>query len=228
MIAYPKTFYKGLGMMAAFLVVFVLIFMPLFNGQNGLEYLDDLYNSISKGSAYYMDKLRGEVKPFEGQNVELTLETKSTDQAEKSARLIEESGASVILQDNTLTVEGGLGALMLNCIDDSDLMYYNKGEELSEKYGYNEKEVVYNWWRLNKLIEKELQEQKSFKAALMLDRIQKRAVEASYNYYTIEPEKIGSKWGVVAFSLIFYVVYTLWYGFAIMYMFEGAGLRLEH
>lgn len=228
MIAYPKTFYKGLGMMAAFLVVFVLIFMPLFNGQNGLEYLDDLYNSISKGSAYYMDKLRGEVKPFEGQNVELTLETKSTDQAEKSARLIEESGASVILQDNTLTVEGGLGALMLNCIDDSDLMYYNKGEELSEKYGYNEKEVVYNWWRLNKLIEKELQEQKSFKAALMLDRIQKRAVEASYNYYTIEPEKIGSKWGIVAFSLIFYVVYTLWYGFAIMYMFEGAGLRLEH
>ena len=228
MIAYPKTFYKGLGMMAAFIVVFVLIFMPLFNGQNGLEYLDDLYNSISKGSAYYMDKLRGEVKPFEGQNVELTLETKSTDQAEKSARLIEESGASVILQDNTLTVEGGLGALMLNCIDDSDLMYYNKGEELSEKYGYNEKEVVYNWWRLNKLIEKELQEQKSFKAALMLDRIQKRAVEASYNYYTIEPEKIGSKWGVVAFSLIFYVVYTLWYGFAIMYMFEGAGLRLEH
>lgn len=228
MIAYPKTFYKGFGMMAAFLVVFVLIFMPLFNGQNGLEYLDDLYNSISKGSAYYMDKLRGEVKPFEGQNVELTLETKSTDQAEKSARLIEESGASVTLQDKTLTVEGGIGALMLNCIDDSDLMYYNKGEELSEKYGYNEKEVVYNWWRLNKLIEKELQAQKSFKAALMLDRIQKRAVEASYNYYTIEPEKIGSKWGIVAFSLIFYVVYTLWYGFAIMYMFEGAGLRLEH
>ena len=228
MIAYPKTFYKGFGMMAAFLVVFVLIFMPLFNGKNGLEYLDDLYNSISKGSAYYMDKLRGEVKPFEGQNVELTLETKSTDQAEKSARLIEESGASVTLQDKTLTVEGGLGALMLDCIDDSDLMYYNKGEELSEKYGYNEKEVVYNWWRLNKLIEKELQAQKSFEAALMLDRIQKRAVEASYNYYTIEPEKIGSKWGIVAFSLIFYVVYTLWYGFAIMYMFEGAGLRLEH
>jgi hypothetical protein len=28
--------------------------------------------------------------------------------------------------------------------------------------------------------------------------------------------------------LIFYVVYTLWYGFAIMYMFEGWGLQLEH
>ena len=228
MIAYPKTFYKGFGMMAAFIVVFILIFMPLFNGQNGLEYLDDLYNSISKGSAYYMDKLRKEVKPFENQNVQLTLETKSADQAEKSALLIEESGASVTLQENTLAVEGGLGALMLNCIDDSDLMYYNKGEELSEKYGYNEKEVVYNWWRLNKLIEKELQAQKSFEAALMLDRIQKRAVEAAYNYYTIEPEKIGSKWGIVSFSLIFYVLYTLWYGFAIMYLFEGWGLRLEH
>jgi len=32
----------------------------------------------------------------------------------------------------------------------------------------------------------------------------------------------------VIFSLVFYVVYTLWYGFGIMYMFEGWGLRLEH
>ncbi len=34
--------------------------------------------------------------------------------------------------------------------------------------------------------------------------------------------------GIVIFSLIFYVVYTLWYGFAIMFMFEGWGMRLEH
>jgi hypothetical protein len=33
---------------------------------------------------------------------------------------------------------------------------------------------------------------------------------------------------VVIFSLIFYVVYTLWYGFAIMFLFEGWGLQLEN
>ena len=56
----------------------------------------------------------------------------------------------------------------------------------------------------------------------------KKAVEPSYNYYKIEPRKIGDLWGIVLFSLVFYVVYTMWYGFAIMFMFEGWGMRLEH
>jgi hypothetical protein len=28
--------------------------------------------------------------------------------------------------------------------------------------------------------------------------------------------------------LIFYVVYTVWYGFGFMYLFEGWGMKLEH
>jgi hypothetical protein len=56
----------------------------------------------------------------------------------------------------------------------------------------------------------------------------KKAVEPSYNYYRIEPQNIGDRWVVVIFSLIFYVVYTLWYGFSIMYIFEGWGMKLGH
>ena len=29
-------------------------------------------------------------------------------------------------------------------------------------------------------------------------------------------------------TLVFYVVYTVWYGFAIIFMFEGWGLKLSH
>jgi hypothetical protein len=53
-------------------------------------------------------------------------------------------------------------------------------------------------------------------------------VEPAYNYYGIEGQKISDRFGVVIFSLIFYVIYTLWYGFGIMYLFEGVGLKLEH
>ena len=52
MIANKKTFNVGLIMMVAFIVVLVIFFMPVYNGHNGLNYLDSLYNSISKGSAY--------------------------------------------------------------------------------------------------------------------------------------------------------------------------------
>ena len=62
----------------------------------------------------------------------------------------------------------------------------------------------------------------------MVALVVKKAVELGYNYYKVEPQKIGNKIGIVIFSLVFYVIYTLWYGFAIMFMFEGWGMRLEH
>jgi hypothetical protein len=53
--------------------------------------------------------------------------------------------------------------------------------------------------------------------------VQSKAVETSYNYYGITAENIGDKIGIVLISLVFYVVYTLWYGFGILYLFEGFG-----
>jgi len=56
----------------------------------------------------------------------------------------------------------------------------------------------------------------------------KKGVECSYNYYGIDPQQISDRLGIVVFSLVFYVLYTVWYGFAILYLFQGLGLKLEH
>ncbi len=77
-------------------------------------------------------------------------------------------------------------------------------------------------------MDKDLGKQKKFKEAKAALLVQKKAIEASYNYYKIEPQQIGERWGTVVFSLIFYVIYTLWYGFSILFMFEGWGLKLGH
>ena len=79
-----------------------------------------------------------------------------------------------------------------------------------------------------KEMEKGLKKQNKIKEAKVVDLVVKKALESSYNYYKIAPQKIGDRFGIVMFSLIFYVVYTIWYGFSIMFMFEGWGLRLEH
>ena len=50
-------FYTGLGMLLLFIIMMAVIFSPIFNGKNGLQYLDELYNSLSKGSAYYIPKI---------------------------------------------------------------------------------------------------------------------------------------------------------------------------
>jgi hypothetical protein len=229
MIADKPTFAKGAGLMASFTVVFVLIFMPLFEGgKNGLEYLDDLYNSISKGSAYYIPKLKEEVKPYSGKTVKMSLKMDSPEQALQTEKMMTFSGAATTVSGSLLKVEGDLGKLLENCLADADLMYSNMGDKVKDKYDINERQVLYNWWAAAKLMDKDLKKQKLFKEALVVTTVKKKGVETSYNYYTIEPQKITEKWGIVLFSLIFYVIYTIWYGFAIMFLFEGWGLRLEH
>ncbi len=228
MISNRKEFFGGVGLLAVFLVVLVVMFLPIFKGHNALEYLDALYNSISKGSAYYIPKAREEVKPFAGTAVEVSLPMSDAAQAEQTALLFQKSGATAEISGTTLKVSGDLGKIFENSLGDADAMYKNQGDTIRNKYGYPEKRVLYNWWLALKELDKGLKRQKQFEAAQTVDHVNKKAVEAAYNYYGIEAQKISDRFGIVLFSLFFYVIYTLWYGFSILYMFEGWGLRLEH
>lgn len=228
MIANKKKFIIGSSLMASFAVILVMIFLPLFNGHNGLNFMDNLYNSISKGSAYYIPKMKTALEPFVGRQVEVNLVLSEKTDLVQAGMLFAKGGAVPSEEGGRLVVSGDLKQILDNCLSDTDLMYHNNGPGLIEKYGYNEKQIIYNWYLVLKAMEKDLKRQKKFSEAKVVGDVIKKAVECSYNYYTIEPQKIEESMAVVLFSLVFYVVYTLWYGFAFMYLFEGWGLRLEH
>ena len=228
MIAKKGKFFLGLGMLVAFFVVLFIFFSPIFAGQNGLDYLDSLYNSISKGSAYYIPYAKKQAGEIKGTAVDVSLEMKNERIAADAATLFTHAGAGVQSAGTSLKVSGDLHDILENTLADADHMYANDGAAISSKYQMEERSVMYNWWNALEAMEKALKAQAQFKAAKVVDLVRTKAVETAYNYYKIEPQKIGDKIGLVIFSLIFYVIYTLWYGFAIMYLFEGWGMQLEH
>jgi hypothetical protein len=228
MIAKKKEFLVGFGLIIGFVIVLILFFLPIYAGMNGLNYLDDLYNSISKGSAYYIPKVKEKSDKFLGKSVSVKLIMKDSKEAEETALLFMAGGARADVSKSEIEVEGDLGKILENCLSDADAMYHNDGTKVLGKYGYDEKGVLFNWWMAFKEMDKDLKKQKRFKEADLLSIVQKKAVESSYNYYKIQPQKIGDRIGMVVFSLIFYILYTLWYGFAMLFMFEGWGLRLGH
>jgi hypothetical protein len=228
MIKKKKEFSLGLAMLISFFVVLFIIFSPLFNGHNGLEYLDRLYNSIAKGSAYYIPKVREDIKQMGASSVDFTLTMDSAAQAQQTAALFMQTGALVNVSEAKLRVNGSFEKMLTACLEDADAMYHNNGKALADKYGYNERQALYNWWKAFKSAEKALQKEKKFKEAKVVVQLNQKALETAYNFYGIESEKIMDRLWVVIFSLAFYVVYTMWYGFAILFMFEGWGMQLEH
>lgn len=229
MISSKKEFYGGAAMMVGFLVVLVAMFLPLFEGKNGLNYLDDLFNSISKGSAYYIPTVADEVQNTQvGKQITVTLSYDTDTQARESALLFKKAGASARVEEAAVSVTGDFGKILGACLADADTLFHNDGEALQARYGIEGKRVLFNWWTTLKAMQSALNKQKKFAEGKVIHTVMTRAVECSYNYYTVVPDHITDRLGIVIFALIFYVVYTLWYGYAILFLFEGWGLQISH
>jgi len=228
MIVNKKRFYTGLGILVVFAVLLVAMFLPLFDGDNMLRNIDELYNSISKDSANYISDVREETGHYVGVAIEATIEAESQEQAEQTALLYEESGAQVTVSEARLEISGDLGHILTNAIQDSETLYHNDVDKLTEKYDYNGQRVVYNWNQTLISLHDELEDQDLIDASKAVAEVNEKAVEPAYNYFGVEPERMSDKAGLVVGSLFFYVFYTVLYGFGIMYLFEGWGLKTQH
>lgn len=228
MIANKKEFNMGLGLFAGFWVVFYVLMSPVFAGKNLLDYMDNLYNTISKKSSYYIPKVAKGMESYKGQQVSFSIKVKGKEQTTRLTKMFQAGGATATPDGDKLKVSGDLGAIIANILADSEAMFNNEGKAIASKYGSNEKAVLYDWWNAVSDAEKEMNKASKFKEGKILHDTLTKAIEPAYNYYGIPAVPIKDKWGTVVISLAGYVFYTLWFGFSILFMFEGWGLKLEH
>lgn len=228
MIANKKEFGFGLALFVAFWIVFVIFLSPVFEGKNLLDYMDNLYNTISKKSSYYIPDAQKKAAAFKGQQIDIVVKAKDADQAARIAKLFQASQATAAVEGTSVKVSGDMGLILENVLADADIMFKNDGPALSAKYGFEEKRVMYDWWNAMKAAEASMAKQEKFKESTTFNKVMTKAIEPAYNYYGIAATDIMDKIWMVIASLAGYVVYTMWYGFAILFMFEGWGLRLEH
>ncbi|MCX5862681.1 MAG: hypothetical protein WCG29_01730 [Desulfomonile sp.] len=221
------TFLKGVVLFVTFIIILVLMFSPLFRGENSLEAADKLFNSISKGSTYYIPDLVKQNLAYMGKTFDVTIKLKNDEMGQKATKLLTGAGAQVTSTAAQLKISGDLGQVMAVALKDADSMFHNRETEVSSKYGFKGQEVLYVWWSAFKEVDKDLTRQNKFKEAAFLSTVVKKGVEVGYNFFKIDPQSAISKAGILSFSLVFYVVYTLWWGIAILYLFEGFGLQMK-
>jgi len=222
-----QTFSLGLIMGISFYVVLALIFSPIFGGVNGLDFADNLFNKLSKGSSYFIPKVQKNAEKFVGKPLSLTIKLDKPEQVEKAVKVLLAAGVQVGKTDTDITLTGDLGQMAGRVIKDADAMYYNKGSEVAAAYGMDEKEVMRAWWNVLSKADKELKKQKKIEEANFLGEVTKKTIEPAYNFYTIEPQRVIDKVWVMTGLLIFYVIYTMWWGYAVFYMFDGLGLSMK-
>ena len=236
-----KAFIRGLLLMASFVAVFIVFFLPVFPGQdgqgektNGLVYADHLFNTLSKGSANFFDPTLANKDSVdktatraEGKKVDLEVPFKNAAQQELAAALLKANNFEVTSFEGKLHFSGELYPLLKSIIADSVLTYENNFDGVGARYNADGRSVMVTWWQLLSNMIKPLQKADQVEEASVVSATLSKAVEPSYNFYGITPLKVKDNITLVAGFLIFYVIYTMWYGFAIFELFEGIGLTMK-
>ncbi|MDA8097568.1 MAG: hypothetical protein C4575_00490 [Desulforudis sp.] len=218
-------FVKGVISLALFLALLIPLFTPVVNGQTGMEAADDLFNSLSKGSSYYIPAVAEDVASYHGKEVAVKLKAKDAVQADTLVKLFEGAGATVTAGSDAIEVKGDLGAVLDAAILDADDLFHQREAAVESRYGVdNARHVVYYWYDAFKQIQKAYDHEGQFEQSLFVKKVSERALEPAYNFAGITASKVSERAGITIFLLVFYVFYTIWYGFSIMFIFEGLGI----
>lgn len=249
-----KAFTRGLLLMASFIVVFVLFFMPIFPGQeggaktNGLVYADHLFNTLSKGSSNFFDPSKQNPKSvdhavarLQGVAVDVEVPFKKTEDSyaadggmksfnvvDSAVTVLSSYGFEASASGSSVTMKGDLHAFLAGVLEDSLSTYNNNfGEVARRRGGMDGAQVMKTYWHLLENMIKPMQRVGQVNEATVVNTVKGKAVEASYNFYGITPLRVVDNIPLVSGFLIFYVIYTMWYGFAIFELFEGIGLTMK-
>jgi hypothetical protein len=223
-----STFFTGAFLAVTFAGVLTLIFSPVFgDGRSGLVYADDMFNKLSKGSSYFIPKVMKSNEAFANTALAVSVKFEKPEQIDGTVKLLAAAGIESKNANPELQINGNLGALMAKILLDSDDMYKNNGTAVAARYGADEKKVMESWHNMLKGVDKALKKQGKIEDAKIVSDVMKKAVEPAYNYYKIEAQNVVDKAGIMTGLLLFYVAYTMWWGFAIFYMFDGIGLTMK-
>ena len=224
-----KNFIRGVLMLGTFALLFVFLLFPVLHDEynrplTGLQFADNVFNELSKGSSNFIPMCRAEVKKMEGRNIDINVAfTKKPELKDMAVNVLTKAGAKAEIKGDRLYISGDAKAVAA--------MYDLNPADAQVQAGGNAEEAIAlkaarAWWYSLSPAIKALQKQDKVAEAKAVDQIMRRAIEPGNNFYSLNGAKVKDHVVLLTLMLVFYLLYTLWYGFSIFELFEGIGLAM--
>ncbi len=191
-------------------------------GKSLVHYTDEMFVSVSKGSVYFIPELVKIADQYVGKPLDVKIK-----KSDKAAKLFENVNASVELKNGKLRINGDLGEILKNVLKDADAVFKGEDRGLYDRYGYAGKEVIHQWWLSLKEIEGVYKTAKKFDEIKSLKTVRIKALEPAFNFCGVESASVSKHALGISAVIVFYVIYTVWWGYAIYFLSEGVGLMMK-
>lgn len=217
----------GLVGLVTFVIALTVFLSPVLEDRTGLQWADGFFNQLSKSSSYFLPKVSEESVDYAGKSFWAQVTAQDPVIAEHLERVFAVAGAQTRLQGNTVELAGDLGAVARAVIADAESMYRGRERELQAAYGFTGREAIYCWWTALDAIYRQFLAEGDIPTSNFASMLRTKVCEPAYNFVGIAPRS-PSEAGLPLFALLsFYLLYTVWYGFSILYLFEGLGITAQ-
>jgi hypothetical protein len=227
LIVHRRKFLTGAAGLFVFAAVFAFGHTPLLEGKSVWLWADDLFNRLAKHSTDYIPEARKKAEKFNGVAVDIAIHPRDLVTVDEFIRVVKMGGCDAKpMADKRIRLTGDLGRMAEAALADAELAFGNDAKAIEEKYRMNPSEVNYCWWILfDGLARRYMQENQSGNNEFA-KFLSAKVFEPAYNFRGIVAENASQKMTAVVGLLLFYVLYTVWYGFSILYLFEGFGISV--
>ena len=228
LLAHPRSFGLGCAGLLAFAAVFAAGTVPFGEHKNAMAWADNFFNQLAKHSAFYIVEGQKKAAMFAGQEVNYGMAPREFADKDKLAKLFDVHGFAIeSLPDKRIRVKGDLGALAQAALQEADLFYRNDTAPIEAEYGFKATEAIYCWWLVFDGLTRRYTQDGMGAEADFTKFMTAMVLEPAYNFRGVEAKSIGDSVMPVVFLLLAYVVFTVWYGFSILLIFEGLGITMH-
>ena len=217
-------FALGAVLTVTFFILLYIMHAPAvvsIKGKSLVNYTDDLFTSISKGSVYFIPGLIKKSDNYIAKALDVKIKGD-----EKAALIFAKAGANVELKNGQLTIKGDLGKILKNALEDADSAFKGMDKSLDDNQGYTGKEIIQCWWLAFKEIEGAYKKAGKTEELEFIATVRIKALEPAFNFYGVEAASASQRALGISSIIVFYVIYTVWWGFAIYFLCEGVGLLM--
>jgi uncharacterized membrane protein YfcA len=226
--ARPARLWLGVAGLVSLGLVMVLGFLPLVNGQSALHWADNLFNQLAKSSTNHIAEARQKARRYVGRHIDISVHPQDMLDGSQVARFVSRAGLEGrAIEHGRVRIIGDLGDLSREAIADGELAFHNRTEELSARRGTSSAEAIYCWWIIFDGLTRRYVQENRGEDANFTRFIATKVLEPAYNFRDIEPKRAAEGVRPLALLLVAYIVFAVWYGFSMLYLFEGIGVPVR-
>ncbi|HAS89744.1 MAG TPA: hypothetical protein DCS48_10635 [Desulfovibrio sp.] len=176
-----KTITVAAMLFVSSLMIVGTMHLPVFDGQNGFETMEDSFNSLRKGVIPPFKKIKAENNGNLGKNVNLTFAFRTNDEARIATLMLLRNKLTVTPKGRKVNIQGDLGYTLKFFMDDINLLYMNRFEALERRYSMPAVQSMYYLDRILQKFAAAIGAQKMPAQKVLVNKIRMKLLIPAYN-----------------------------------------------